>query len=147
MNELKYPVYSNQPCCGEYFNCKESDTPCKPREEAYANYGSSDLGPSQQQWGSKPVGGPGTSATLDPKDVIPSIESQANRMLDELIYAVSQVIRRAISRAEEQGYKVGFDAATEAGRETLARLEAKTTNQARENQHLTNLLEKMLQIR
>jgi uncharacterized protein YfaS (alpha-2-macroglobulin family) len=87
-------------------------------------------------WGSQPVGGSCTSAAQEP---IHSIGNMVERLQDRLQDRLKQVddlhednVRRevsnALSRAEEQGYRVGYDAAMESCRTTLAELEARVKN-------------------
>ena len=61
-------------------------------------------------YGSKPVGGCGTSTAEEPiRDISDMIET-LNERTDAVVDAE---MRRALSRAEEQGYRVGYDAASE----------------------------------
>src|SRR6187549_3970443 len=84
---------------------------------------------AEYEYGSQPVGGPCTEAAM------PTVRS-INNMVEKLHYRLKKVddlhednVRRevanALSRAEEQGYQVGYDAAMESCRITLAALEAR----------------------
>lgn len=74
-------------------------------------------------YGSKPVGGCGTSASLGPtqqkcaegpsQSEVKNISTMARETLERITEAWESELRRAIARAEEQGYRVGYDAAAQ----------------------------------